>query len=105
MGLGSALNDETIWKEPRTFNPERFLDDNMNIINTDNFIPFGTGRRRCLGDQLAKECIYKFFVGVLSKFSLRKSDNKEDMPSLDLLPGILLSPKPYKIIFKKKSTK
>jgi len=43
MGLGSALKDETIWKEPRTFNPERFLDDNMKVINTDNFIPFGTG--------------------------------------------------------------
>ncbi|CAG9811746.1 unnamed protein product [Chironomus riparius] len=105
IGLASALNDETIWNEPRIFNPERFLDDNMKVINTDNFIPFGTGRRRCLGDQLAKECIYKFFVGVLSEFSLFKSDNKEDMPSLDLLPGILLSPKPYKIIFKRKQPK
>ena len=99
------MNDETIWKEPRKFNPERFLDDKMKVINTDNFIPFGTGRRRCLGDQLAKECIYKFFVGVLSEFTLHDSDNKDDMPNLELLPGILLSPKPYKIIFKKKKPK
>lgn len=96
----TALNDETIWKEPQTFDPERFLDENMNIINADKVIIFGTGRRKCLGDQLANECVYKFVAAILDEFTLHKSNKKEDLPKVDLEPGILMSSKPYKIIFK-----
>jgi len=36
--------NETLWKEPETFKPDRFLDENMKIINTENMIPFGLGK-------------------------------------------------------------
>ena len=98
IGLGDAQHDETVWDDPKTFNSERFLDENVQ----KNLFQFGIGRRKCLGDRLAKECIYKFLVGILNSFTLSKSDNIEDMLSVDLLPGIMLSPKPYKIVFKKK---
>ncbi|XP_070508546.1 probable cytochrome P450 305a1 [Chironomus tepperi] len=101
IGLGDAQHDEAVWDDPHTFNPERFFNEKMH----KQFFPFGAGRRKCLGDQLAKECIYKFFTGILDKFTLHKSDKEEDAPSMDLLPGIILSPKPYKIVFKQKSPK
>jgi cytochrome P450 len=82
--------------------PERFLDKNNKIVNTEKLIIYGTGKRNCLGDQLANECIYKFVVSILDEFTLHKSNRREDFPSVDLQPGILMSAKPYKIIFKKK---
>jgi cytochrome P450 len=100
FGLRSVHMDKDYWKNPEDFVPERFLDENMNIINTERLIPFGLGRRRCLGDALARACIFTFFVGVLRKFNLKECPYEK--PSLNLLPGITLSPKKYKIIFEKR---
>lgn len=98
IGLGSVHTDKKFWGDPETFRPERFLDTTTNtIVNTERLTTFGAGRRRCLGDQLARACIFTFFVGILQKFNLKKCQTSP--PSLDLLPGIVLSPKPYKIIF------
>jgi cytochrome P450 len=98
IGLGDAQHDPTIWDDPQTFNPNRFLDEAVK----KKLFPFGTGRRKCLGDKLANECIYKYLTEILNVFTLHKSPNEEDMPSVDLQHGIMLSPKPYKIVFKKK---
>lgn len=101
IGLRSVLMDEQFWVDPEVFRPERFLDEKLSQVNIpDRFIPFGAGRRKCLGDHLAKQSIFTFYVGILQKFRLIADDNEP--PSLDLLPGITLSPRPYKIVFKKR---
>ena len=100
IGVISVQMDAEFWKDPETFRPERFLDENRNIIKTVNMLPFGAGRRRCLGDQLARACIFTFFVGILQKYKLQPCP--AEPPSLDLLPGMTLSPKPYKINFQKR---
>lgn len=92
--------DTDFWKDPEVFRPERFLDEDRKIKNTERLLNFGAGRRKCLGDQLAKACIFTFFVGILQKFKLEAFG--PEAPSLDLLPGITLSPKPYKVIFQKR---
>ena len=100
IGLRTVHMDKSFWGDPEVFRPERFLDENNNIVNTERLIPFGLGRRRCLGDQLAKACIFTFFVGIMQRFNLKESKNNP--PSLNLLPGITLSPKPYKIVFERR---
>lgn len=100
IGLRTVHMDKSFWRDPEVFRPERFLDENNNIVNTERLIPFGLGKRRCLGDQLAKACIFTFFVGILQRFNLKKSEN--DPPCLKLLPGITLSPQPYKIVFERR---
>lgn len=100
IGLRSVHMDEDFWKDPQEFRPERFLDENMKFKNLERLLSFGSGRRKCLGDALAKACIFTFYVGILQKFKL-KSFEKEP-PSLNLLPGITLSPKPYKVVFEKR---
>lgn len=98
MSLHSVHMDKEFWKDPEEFRPERFLDENMKISNTERLMPFGQGKRRCLGDSLARNAIFTFFVGILQKFTLTLPPNTS-IPSTTLLPGITLSPKPYKVIF------
>jgi cytochrome P450 len=43
-------HDPTIYPEPQLFRPERFLDQ---APGTYTWIPFGGGRRRCLGASFA----------------------------------------------------
>lgn len=100
IGLRSVLMDKDYWKDPETFRYTRFL-NNSKVVQHEYFMPFGQGKRRCLGDSLARSCLFTFFVGILQHFQVQTPENA-DPPSTDLLPGITLSPKPYKIIFKKR---
>jgi len=44
------LNYSTdLWTEPGKFMPERFLTEEGHVLKPDYFLPFGTGRRGCLG--------------------------------------------------------
>ncbi|MBV0917781.1 cytochrome P450 [Mycobacteroides chelonae] len=42
--------DPRFWKDPETFNPERFLTDK---INRYAFLPFSIGPRKCMGTRMA----------------------------------------------------
>ena len=100
ISLRSVHMDTEFWKDPEIFRPERFLDENMQLKSNERLLPFGAGRRKCLGDQLAKACIFTFYVGILQAFHLKIYEKEK--PSMNLLPGITLSPQPYKIIFEKR---
>lgn len=100
IGLDSVMMDKTYWKDPEVFRPSRFLDE-FKVIQHEYFMPFGQGKRRCLGDSLARACLFTFFVGILQNFTVQTPEN-ESLPSTDLLPGITLSAKPYKVVFKER---
>jgi cytochrome P450 len=44
-------SDPTLFPQPERFSPERFLEDGAS--STYTWIPFGGGRRRCLGAAFA----------------------------------------------------
>lgn len=100
IGLRSVNMDSEFWEDPDVFRPERFLEETKKAKNIERLTVFGAGRRKCLGDQLAKACIFTFYTGIIQAFRLRSFEDA--LPSLDLLPGIILSPKPYKIVFQKR---
>jgi len=53
-----------LWKEPETFNPDRFpIDEPIpNEVTTGfAYLPFGGGRRKCIGDQFA---LFESLVGL-----------------------------------------
>jgi len=37
--------DPKVWGDPENFRPERFLDEDNNVIRRNDIIPFGLGRR------------------------------------------------------------
>lgn len=101
MGLETVNMDKDYWVDPDVFRPERFLDANNKICNTERLVAFGQGKRRCLGEALARASLFTFAVGILRKFRLEVPSDHE-MPSKHPQPGILQSTKPYKVLFKRR---
>lgn len=41
--------DPEIYPDPMKFNPDRFDEQNKDLIRTVDFMPFGLGPRNCIG--------------------------------------------------------
>uniref|UniRef100_A0A8D9F509 Cytochrome P450 6j1 n=1 Tax=Cacopsylla melanoneura TaxID=428564 RepID=A0A8D9F509_9HEMI len=50
----SALHtDPNYWKDPETFDPDRFSEQNESLITPGSYLPFGDGPRICIGKRFA----------------------------------------------------
>lgn len=98
--LVSAHFDETIWTNPKEFNPNRFLDANSQIINKEYLMPFSTGPRICPGESLAKSELFLIFANLLQRFTFSKVDG--DILSFDGIVGITRTAPPYRVMAKQR---
>ncbi|XP_034544780.1 cytochrome P450 2U1 [Notolabrus celidotus] len=89
--LWSVHRDPTVWDDPDTFNPARFLDDEGNLMRKEFFIPFGIGRRVCMGEQLAKMELFLTVTSLLQTFKF-KLPRGTPAPSLSGRFGLTLAP-------------
>jgi cytochrome P450 len=46
-------HDERFWPDPEVFDPARFLAENLKGRHRSAFLPFGGGRRICIGTSFA----------------------------------------------------
>ncbi|XP_065338913.1 methyl farnesoate epoxidase-like [Cloeon dipterum] len=89
------------WKDPENFRPERFLNKSGDAVIKDEwFMPFGLGKRRCLGEAQAKNSLFLFMAGLLQNFSFVPIAGgiKDEKP----FDGVTLSPKPFKGLIKRR---
>jgi len=84
--------DADYWNDPEVFRPERFI-KNGKFVADDRNIPFGIGKRRCLGETLARIENFLFFANLVKNFKF--SSANEDMPDLRPEPGFTNGPKPF----------
>ena len=63
-------HDPNVWENPLLFSPERFLDSGLtNVKGVNwNFLPFGSGRRRCPGSALAILNVEFILASLLHSF-------------------------------------
>ena len=52
------------------FRPKRFLAESGGVKFNEHWIPYSIGKRRCLGETLAKSKLFLFFTGIVKQFSL-----------------------------------
>ncbi|XP_021966277.1 methyl farnesoate epoxidase [Folsomia candida] len=98
----SLHNSKAIWSDPDKFQPERFLDeDKTNIVNANKILPFGHGKRVCLGEALARASLFSYFASILQRFSLTPSP-EHPRPSKVPVNGFTLSPQEYFVILKQR---
>lgn len=96
--LFSVHMDEKFWGDPHNFRPERFLNAEGQLeIPDKHFMPFGVGKRRCMGELLAKANYFLVITTLLQNFHIEKNP---DDPELNLSgrDGFTLSPASTKLI-------
>ncbi|XP_055364381.1 cytochrome P450 2J4-like [Betta splendens] len=91
--INSVLHDESMWETPHSFNPQHFLDQDGKFRKREAFLPFGAGKRVCLGEQLARMELFLFFTSLLQRFSFSPAPGEQ--PSLEFKLGATRCPKPY----------
>ncbi|XP_019628033.1 PREDICTED: cytochrome P450 2U1-like [Branchiostoma belcheri] len=95
LNLYSLHTDPAYWPDPDRFDPGRFLDAEGNVINKpESFMPFGGGRRVCLGEQLARMELFLFFSTLLQSFTFRTPEGAPT-PCLDGVFRLTLTPHPF----------
>ncbi|KAK7114389.1 hypothetical protein V1264_000453 [Littorina saxatilis] len=92
INLWSVNRDGEVFADPERFYPDRFLDDSGSINRemAEKFLPFGAGRRRCPGEQLAKMEVFLFIATIIQKCRFEVPEGQQ--PSLDSKYGLTLKP-------------
>ncbi|MBD3884867.1 cytochrome P450 [Phormidium tenue FACHB-886] len=75
-----------IYPNPKQFKPERFLE---NKFSGSEFLPFGGGARRCIGEALAIVEMKLILATLLSRYELALTETK---PVLPKRRGVTLAP-------------
>lgn len=81
---------------PEEFRPRRFIDAEGKVKKPEFFMPFGVGRRMCLGDVLAKMELFLFFSTLMHSFDITLPHG-EAMPSLKGNVGVTITPEMFKV--------
>ena len=119
--LYAAHHQKDLWPAPDRFDPEanfvrrgelRAAEKNgvgearkesctVEVVRTENLVPFGVGRRQCLGESLARQELFLFLVGLLQQFQV-VPDPSYPLPSIHIgQQGLVRRPFPFQVRFEK----
>ncbi|KAH7342129.1 cytochrome P450 [Rhizoctonia solani] len=89
----AMTRDETVYKHPEVFDPDRFLD-----AATPPSPLFGWGRRRCPGVHLGEASLFITIASILMTFNIgvAQDENGQDIiPSRNMIDSMILIPEPF----------
>lgn len=75
-------NDEKYFYNPKEFDPDRFLDENVKNINKYVYMPFGEGPRSCIGERLGRMQSLAGLAAILQKFRVEPSKSSVQHPKV-----------------------
>ncbi|KAJ7106515.1 cytochrome P450 [Mycena epipterygia] len=106
----AILHDETMYPDPHTFKPERFLltDGRRNPAVRTPEAAFGFGRRLCPGRHLGTASVWIAVASILTAFDIAKAvdrEGREVEPTYEYLSGFLSGPLPFKASIKPRSAR
>ncbi|XP_063962204.1 cytochrome P450 1A1-like [Lytechinus pictus] len=98
VNLYSVHHDPDTWHRPSDFNPDRFIDKETGLLDktkVDAIMPFGAGRRRCIGAEMGRIQSFLYFAILIHQCNISSLDKA----SLDSKPiyGLTMRPPPFKI--------
>ncbi|XP_059908161.1 cytochrome P450 1B1-like [Gadus macrocephalus] len=97
VNQSSVNHDPLTWKDPHVFDPSRFLDEDGRLDKdlTNNVMIFSAGKRRCIGDQIAKVELFLFLAILIHQCHFEKNPSRD--LHLNYTYGLTLKPLDYKI--------
>ncbi|XP_045194438.2 cytochrome P450 1A1-like [Mercenaria mercenaria] len=104
VNLWSVSHDPEYFNEPELYNPSRFLDTSGTRVDRsklDFFLPFGTGKRKCPGEQLAKMELFLFFTILVQKCKFEVVPGEH--PVVDSKYGLTLKPLDFNVIVRERN--
>lgn len=103
IGEQYSINfNETLWDKPHEFNPYRFINSELGTFQTDEkLLPFGIGKRRCVGEGIGKTEIFNCLIAIVRRFKI--SLTSETMDNYEAIlsgtsGGIIHCPLPHTVI-------
>ena len=99
------MHDPAVFKDPYTFNPDRFLGPNPEPDT--HTLAFGFGRRICPGRELADSSVFLSIATSLAAFNISKplENGVEVEPVVKFKPGVISHPEPFKVTIRPRSEK
>ena len=83
------------------FNPDRFINEDGKFSKPDYFVPFGHGKRSCVGEPLAKAELFIFFVVMVRRVRF-ETIRDEDLDPTKYYAGFIKSAKDFYVNVKKR---
>ena len=102
VNLHSIHMDREFWKDPEAFRPDRFLNEDKSISKEmmSHVVTFGLGRRKCVGEHLAKMNIFLIFTLLMQRCSFSKVEG--ELISTEPTGVIVFLPKPFRVVVKER---
>ncbi|CAI9101633.1 OLC1v1039001C1 [Oldenlandia corymbosa var. corymbosa] len=101
VNIWAIGRDPSQWPNPDAFVPERFLSKEIDVKGQHfELLPFGTGRRICLGMPLAHRMLHLMLATLLHKFDWKLEDGirPEDIDMAERFCGTVQKAVPLKAI-------
>lgn len=69
VNMWAITHDPIIWKDPCTFRPDRFIEEDVSVMGSDmRLAPFGAGRRVCPGRVMGLAVVQLWLARLLHQF-------------------------------------
>ena len=98
--LWGFMKDPDHWEDPLMFHPERFLekiDGGLKVLKKERFVPYGIGRRVCMGESLAKDTLFIFVTTLVKNLKFENPVNHPKPDPENYTDGFTVIPHPYHV--------
>jgi cytochrome P450 family 307 subfamily A len=85
-----------LWEKPEKFEPKRFI-SNGKLLKPDHFIPFGMGRRSCMGYKMVQFLSFAIVGNLLKEFDISPLSTDEEIKVP--VGSLAMSENPYQFAF------
>ena len=91
--ISTVMRDERYFENPDEFNPDRFLNKDGKFFSVPELMPFGIGKRSCLGEGLARMELFLFTTNIFNQFKITPT-SKEKLSEKRII-GSTICPEPW----------
>ncbi|XP_074603771.1 cytochrome P450 2A8-like [Brevipalpus obovatus] len=85
-------HDPSLWTEPDKFMPERLLSpDQSKVIIPPHLTPFGAGKRKCIGENMALLELFQYSTSLVQRYILTSHEGPDKVSDV-MKPGFISVP-------------